>query len=139
MAGQVIISADARLAALARLEQQFSAALPDDALDSLVDASELLICVRDLRGHVVRLSKAWEALLGHSMEEMTGQSLLSLIHPEDVWATHDVMESVNATNPVVGFVNRYRCRDGSYRRLEWSAKLFGHRVLGVAQDVTASG
>ena len=36
----------------------------------------------------------------------------------------------------MGFVNRYRRRDGRYRHLEWRARRMGEVVFGVARDVT---
>jgi diguanylate cyclase (GGDEF)-like protein len=39
---------------------------------------------------------------------------------------------------VLEFENRYRCKDGSYRRLEWRARLFDGAWYAVARDVTKS-
>jgi signal transduction histidine kinase/ActR/RegA family two-component response regulator len=39
-------------------------------------------------------------------------------------------------DPVLGFINRYRHKDGSYRTLEWRAQRSGDQIYGVARDVT---
>jgi signal transduction histidine kinase/CheY-like chemotaxis protein len=46
------------------------------------------------------------------------------------------MLRVRSERDVDGFINRYRCRDGGYRHLEWRAHQHGDLVYGVARDVT---
>jgi signal transduction histidine kinase/ActR/RegA family two-component response regulator len=46
------------------------------------------------------------------------------------------MERMRVDDEVMGFVNRYRRRDGHYRHLEWRARRVGDMVFGVARDVT---
>jgi signal transduction histidine kinase/ActR/RegA family two-component response regulator len=70
---------------------------------------------------------------------MEGSPLLRLVHPDDLPGTQDsVLEVENRRDgdPVLGFINRYRHKDGSYRTLEWRAQRFGDRIYGVARDVT---
>ncbi len=104
--------------------------------EAFVAGTAELAIIRDLGGKFVSLSPAWASLLGFAHDELRGTPLLRLIHPQDVWETHDVMDGINFTQMVIGYANRYRCRDGSYRRLEWTARLFEGRVLGIARDVT---
>jgi PAS domain S-box-containing protein len=106
--------------------------------DSFVADTAELAVIRDLRGNFVSLSRAWATTLGFTPDELRGTPLLRLIHPADVWTTHDVMDGITFTQMVTGYANRYRCRDGSYRRLEWTARLFEGRVLGIGRDVTAA-
>ncbi|QUD88465.1 PAS domain-containing protein [Phenylobacterium montanum] len=98
--------------------------------------SRYLLCIRDLRGRFVKLSQSWEANLDFRLSELQGAPLLRLVHPADVWATHDRMEAVRSGRGAGGFSNRYRRRSGGYRRLEWTSRLFGDLVYGVAHDVT---
>lgn len=109
--------------------------LPAEDFTEIFDRGSDLVCVRDLAGRFIGLSPSWADALGFALDELEGAPLLTLIHPDDVWASHDVMQDISDTNPVVGFTNRYRCKDGSYRRLEWTARLYGDRVLGVARIV----
>jgi PAS domain S-box-containing protein len=98
-----------------------------------------LLVIRDLDGRVLKASESWRASLGHGPEEMEGLPLLRLVHPDDLPATQDSVQEVEqrkATDPVLGFINRYRHKDGHYRTLEWRAQRFGDRIYGVARDVT---
>jgi PAS domain S-box-containing protein len=98
-----------------------------------------LLIIRDLQGRVLKASESWRTALGHAPEEMEGQPLLRLVHPEDLPGTQGSVREVEQRqngDPVLGFINRYRHRDGHYRTLEWRAHRFGDRIYGVARDVT---
>lgn len=105
-------------------------------IPSLFDASPDMLCIRDLQGRFVKLNQAWETTLGHSVGELEGAALLPLIHPEDVMLTRSRMTYADLDGEIMGFVNRYRRRDGGYRHLEWRARRVGGVVFGVARDVT---
>jgi PAS domain S-box-containing protein len=98
-----------------------------------------LLIIRDLQGRVLKASDSWRASLGHGPEEMEGLPLLRLVHPDDLPGTQDSVQEVEqrkANDPVLGFINRYRHKDGHYRTLEWRAQRLGDRIYGVARDVT---
>jgi PAS domain S-box-containing protein len=105
-------------------------------LTTFFDVSLDMLCIRDLEGRFVKLSRAWETALGHPIETLEGAPLLPLIHPDDVAATRELMTRADTDDEVLGFVNRYRHRDGHYRQLEWRARRSGDLVFAVARDVT---
>ena len=110
-----------------------------DILGTFFEVSLDLLVVRELDGRVVRASPSWETVLGHRPDEMEGLPLLRLLHPDDQAATQaSVIEVENRgpADPVTGFINRYRHKNGEYRTLEWRARRVGDRVYGVARDVT---
>ena len=109
---------------------------PSDDLSTFFDVSLDMLCIRDMAGRFVRVSPSWTTVLGWTTEELIGQPLLPLIHPDDVPATADLMKAIQSDGEIVGFVNRYRHRDGRYRQLEWRARLSGDQVFAVARDVT---
>ncbi|HZW15641.1 MAG TPA: ATP-binding protein [Brevundimonas sp.] len=109
------------------------------AITTFFDVSLDLLVIRELDGRVVRASPSWETILGHRPEEMEGRPLLRLLHPDDHAATMESVVEVETrgpNDPVVGFINRYRHREGGYRLLEWRARRVGERIYGVARDVT---
>ncbi|MES2343086.1 MAG: ATP-binding protein [Pseudomonadota bacterium] len=111
-----------------------SKALSD--LATFFDVSLDMLCIRDAAGRFVRLSPSWETVLGYPVAELLDKPLLPLVHPDDVAATADLMARIHNEGEIVGFVNRYRHRDGRYRQLEWRARLCGDQVFAVARDVT---
>ncbi|MBS0296951.1 MAG: response regulator [Proteobacteria bacterium] len=95
-----------------------------------------LLVIRDSAFRIVKVNDAWEKTLGYRPDELEGQPMLSFIHPDDVAPSHAQMVTVASERDVKEFLNRYRCRDGSYRWLEWRAHQHGDLVYGVARDVT---
>ena len=115
--------------ALARAAQA-----PD--FQTFFEASLDLLVIRDGDYRMLKVNQAWESVLGWRRDELEGQPMLSFIHPEDAAASHGQMVRVETEKDVKGFINRYRCKDGSYRSFEWRAHQEGDLVYGVARDVT---
>jgi PAS domain S-box-containing protein len=112
---------------------------PIGDLDTFFNVSLDLLIIRDLQGRVLKASSSWHSALGHHPDEMEGLPLLRLVHPEDLPGTLGSVEEVEQRktgDPVLGFINRYRHKDGQYRTLEWRAQRYGDRIYGVARDVT---
>lgn len=97
-----------------------------------------LLCLVSENNTFQRVNPAWQSTLGWSPQEMLGRKTYEFIHPDDWSTTMQVVQSVKSGLRAEHHVNRYRCRDGSYRWLEWSAVLLpGESVrLGVARDIT---
>jgi PAS domain S-box-containing protein len=107
-----------------------------DDLSAFFDVSLDMLCIRDMQGRFVKASPSWERTLGYAVEELIGTPMLSLIHPDDVEPSRGEMGRADSEGEIVGFINRYRHKDGRYRHLEWRARRFGEFVFGVARDVT---
>jgi PAS domain S-box-containing protein len=108
-------------------------------LSTFFDVSLDLLVIRELDGRVARVSPSCYTALGYTPEDMQGVSLLTLVHPDDLPGTRDSIQEVEnrrPDDPVIGHINRYRHKDGSYRTLEWRARRFGDHIYAVARDVT---
>jgi len=95
-----------------------------------------LFCIADINGCFRRLNKAWETTLGFPLSELEGSRLPDLVHPDDVKSAEDVLEDLRAHKKVVGFVNRYRCKDGSFKWIEWRASKVEDMIYGAARNIT---
>ena len=112
---------------------------PSAELSTFFDVSLDLLVIREIGGRVARVSPSWHTALGYTPEEMRGFPLLALVHPDDLPGTQkSVLEVENRGpgDPVIGHINRYRHKNGSYRTLEWRARRFGDHIYAVARDVT---
>ena len=108
-----------------------------DELDRFFHLNIDLLCIADEEGRFLRLGQAWEAILGWPLDELEGKDYLNLVHPEDRAATRVAMAALREQKDVINFVNRYRCKDGSYRFIEWRTAPGGNsRVYAAARDVT---
>jgi diguanylate cyclase (GGDEF)-like protein/PAS domain S-box-containing protein len=103
----------------------------------LFELSTDLIATFDGDARFLRVNPAWERVLGWSQAELVGRAATEFIHPDDVEHTAAIADRSDRTaHEVIGFENRYRCKDGSYRWLEWNARMSGAAWYAVARDIT---
>jgi PAS domain S-box-containing protein len=96
-----------------------------------------LLGFMDRTGRFVDTNPAWMTLLGYTAAEIAGVHFTDLIHPEDVEATQSVFDRVTAGQPIFNFVNRYRCKDGSYQWISWHAVPEGDSFFCSGRCITA--
>ena len=86
-----------------------------------------------------RINPAVGNTLGYTDDELLSKSFIDLIHPDDVESTLNEVKMLSEGKISINFVNRYRCKDGSYKWIEWSTKPVPEEemIYFVAQDVTA--
>ena len=63
-------------------------------------------------------------------------SIFELLHPEDVEHTRAGFELTLVGQPAIRFVNRYRCKDGSYRHISWVGIQEDGYVYCTGRDIT---
>lgn len=106
-------------------------------LEPFVKLSVDLMCIADYDGNILFLNPAWEKVLGYSLQEMMAYPLLYLVHPDDLSSTKNSILALKNGEPMIGFVNRFRAKDGSYHWLEWRAGPMQSRFsYAAARDIT---
>jgi PAS domain S-box-containing protein len=98
-----------------------------------------LLCTAGFDGYFKRLNPAWERTLGWTPNELRSRPFVDFVHPED--RERSEAEAARLTTPgheAVEFENRYRCKDGSYRTLLWSATAMPEErlIYAIARDST---
>ncbi len=108
------------------------------ARDRFFSLSRDLLWIGDLDGSCDRRNPSWERVLGYSTAELLTASLSDFLHPEDLTATVGQVFGLASGAEEVCFENRYRCRNGSYRWIQWNATLFRdeQKVYASGRDVT---
>jgi len=98
-----------------------------------------MLCVAGHDGYFKELNPAWESTLGWTLDELLERPYLDFVHRADGARTLQEARLLERGDITVAFENRYRCRDGSYRSLLWSAVAdpVRGRVFAVARDITA--
>lgn len=98
-----------------------------------------MLCMLGFDGHFKRLNPAWERTLGFTREELMAQPFIEFVHPDDRERTLAQNAAVRAGGQALGFENRYRCKDGSFRWFLWNAAgdQTGRTIYSVARDITA--
>ena len=105
-------------------------------LDQFFDLSLDLLCIADIDGYFLRLNPAWEKILGYTREELMAKRFFDFVHPDDRARTQEALSTLASQQEVIHFENRYLCKDGTYRWLEWTSAPAGDRIYAVARDVT---
>jgi len=109
-----------------------------DDLDRLFRLSLDLFCVASFDGYFVRVNPAWQAVLGHSEEELRSTPFKDFVHPDDRAPTAAALSGLATGAQLIDFENRYRATDGSYKWIQWFAAPFLKQgiVYAVGRDIT---
>jgi PAS domain S-box-containing protein len=131
--GLVLAALAGALAANARRR-----ARAQDELDRIFSLSPDLITVANFAGRFTRVNPAAERTLGYAQEELLAHPYLDFVHPDDREQTATEAAAIAQGKTRLSFENRYVCKDGSHRVLEWtSTPVVQDRVMyAVARDVT---
>lgn len=97
-----------------------------------------LHCIATPDGYFKKLNSRFSAILGYTTEELVSKPFLSFVHPDDIEATKEEMKRLAEGKNTLNFANRYRCKNGTYRYLNWSATTEEETgiIYAVANDVT---
>jgi PAS domain S-box-containing protein len=106
--------------------------------DRIWNVSQDLLLVADLEGRYLSVNPAWTALLGWSEEELLGKTSAWMEHPDDQEKTRAEVAKLAAGNRTLRFENTLRHRNGTYRRLSWTAVPVPEDgvLYAVARDIT---
>ncbi|PKM58304.1 MAG: hypothetical protein CVU98_01550 [Firmicutes bacterium HGW-Firmicutes-3] len=102
------------------------------------DLSHDMMGTANTEGYFVELNLAFEQILGWRIEELLSKPYLNFVHAEDCESTIQVAAQLAEGVKVVSFLNRYNCKDGTYRWLSWnlSPDTEDSLIYFVARDVT---
>jgi len=108
--------------------------------DRFFNSASDLLAIANLDGYFTQVNPAWQTVLGWTEAEMTSQAYFDLIHPDDVDKTKLEAQAVAEGKELIGFENRYRSKDGSYRWLAWNVTPIPERqkLYAAARDITES-
>jgi len=110
-----------------------------EEIERIFNMTGYMICVADTEGYFRRINSSFEETLGYSSDELLSRPFLDFIHPEDREKTITVIKDrLAAGSKVTSFENRYRCKDGSYKWLSWTAQPVTKQgiIYAIAYDVT---
>lgn len=106
--------------------------------DRFFDLSLDLLCIADFDGMFIRVNPAFARATGYAVAELVDSSLIAFVHPDDRDATATGAAGLLVGENIVGLENRFRCQDGSYRWLAWTAtaSVEAREIYAIARDVT---
>ncbi|MBN2169064.1 MAG: PAS domain-containing sensor histidine kinase [Actinobacteria bacterium] len=110
---------------------------------SLIENSMDIICILDTFGMILYINPAVSEVLGYSAEEVIGDNVFELLHPDDAVmflnARNDIVEEEGTSRYVQV---RFHHKDGSWKTLEAVGKSFldangAMKVIINSRDMTA--
>ena len=106
--------------------------------DRFFNLSLDLLAVGSFEGYFLRLSPSFEKLFGYTDAEFMAQPFIDFVHPDDREITIIHAAGLSEGDKVINFENRYRCKDGSYRWISWSATPYAQSNVwyAIGHDVT---
>src|SRR5258708_2985378 len=95
-----------------------------------------LLCIAGFDGYFKELNRAWQDVLGFTKDELLAKPFIEFVHPEDRKSSTAEANKLTASVNPKSFYNRYRCKDGSYRWLSWTATGFPEqqKIYAIARD-----
>jgi len=107
----------------------------ENLVDLLLDA----VCVVDKSGRFVFVSAACQRIFGYRADEMVGEIMIDMVHPDDRVRTLQAAAEVMAGGSKPQFENRYLRKDGQTVHILWSARWSDDDQVrvAVAHDITA--
>jgi PAS domain S-box-containing protein len=121
-----------------RKEAENALLLKTKELDQFFNLALDLLCIADINGWFKKINSAFASVLGYSPEDLLSRPFLDFIHPDDLDRTMRELEKLQSGVPTIRFENRYRCKDGSYRVLNWISSpdpATGY-IYAAARDMT---
>ncbi|HEX9198403.1 MAG TPA: PAS domain S-box protein [Acidobacteriaceae bacterium] len=109
---------------IARSRQRIESALivERNFVSTVLDTVDALVAVFDTAGRIVRFNRACETTSGYDFPTLVGRFLWDKLIPHsDVPAAIENFERLRADGVPAAFENQWQHRDGSLRRIAWSA------------------
>jgi len=110
----------------------------DREVDLFFRLSRDLLAIADFSGYFKRLNPAWEQTLGWTSPELMSRPYFDFVHPDDRESTRAEAAKLTTGAVTITFENRYRCKDGSYKWLQWNSTPLTERglIYADARDIT---
>ena len=88
--------------------------------------------------HFIKINPAFTKTLGYDQKDMDHIKFMDLTHPDDRAIADEVLAKLLRGDPIVDFVDRVLCKDGTYKWLNWHSNIdlkLGE-LYSVARDIT---
>jgi PAS domain S-box-containing protein len=95
-----------------------------------------MIGIAGVDGFFKNINPAFQKILGYTEEEFLSRSYLDYIHPEDIVSTVDEVNRLASGHTSTDFVNRYLCKNGDYKWIEWNVTPVGTLLYSTGRDIT---
>jgi PAS domain S-box-containing protein len=107
-----------------------------EEVNQFFNVSNEMLCIIGPDLYFKRINKTWSKILGYSRAELMERPSTAYIHTDDVELTQQGIIALQKKKKVSGFVNRYVCKDGSWRWFDWHAVHVGSIIYASVRDIS---
>lgn len=110
----------------------------EEELEIFFDTAVDFMGISGFDGYFKRISSEWSKKLGWTEAEFLSKPFHEFLHPDDIKVTRDAISELANGKEVIGLENRYVCKDGGYRWIQWNSRAVVERniIIGSARDIT---
>ena len=107
-------------------------------LERIFNFSLDLIGIGNLAGYFIKINPSFRRILGYSEEEFLAFPFLKFIYKEDLKKTKKALLAATAGENEIFIENRYKCKDGSIKWIDWKVLSIKEEDLFIAagRDIT---
>ncbi|MDP4153962.1 MAG: PAS domain S-box protein, partial [Bacillota bacterium] len=102
-------------------------------LDSFFKINADMMCTFDKNLNFINVNKAFQNTLGYHRSEIEDHKLFDFIHPLDV---DEILAKISEEKENTEFVCRVKCKDGSYKNIEWRSFYYDNVIYATPRDIT---
>lgn len=97
-----------------------------------------LLCVNNFKGGFENVNKAFETILGYTLQDLQGLTAANLVHPDDLLSSIQALSKINEGAKAIHFNNRIRSKSGEYKTIEWKNYPKDGYLYATGRDITNS-
>lgn len=109
----------------------------EEELENIFNLSPDMVAVFTTDGRLLKVNPSWKKVLGYTQKELLDLGWSKLVHPDDVDETNTEVEKQLKGSSVANFINRYKCKDGTHKTIEWQASFAVEGIVyATGRDIT---
>src|SRR3970282_2059727 len=102
-----------------------------------IEESGDLVCIVGIDAFFKEINPAFVAVLGYSKEELLNNSLIHLLHPDDLEKSLKEIEKLGSGIPSVNYENRFLKSNGEFVTIQWTANSISpENIYAIGRDVS---
>jgi len=118
--------------------EAFERDLTEKEVERIFNFSIDMIGSGNLKGYFTKINSSFGKLLGYSEKEILERPFIKFVHEDDVEKTKQALADAARGKKEIYIENRYKCKDGSYKWIEWKVLSIvkENKFIAVGRDVT---
>jgi PAS domain S-box-containing protein len=96
-----------------------------------------LVCIVGTDAFFKEINAAFVAVLGYSKEELLNNSLIPLLHPDDLERSLKEIEKLSTGIPSINYENRFLKSNGEFVTIQWTAnRISAEKIYAIGRDIS---